>query len=761
MASNMETGLSVSSCPACFAKDPVVKHLDPLDTKELRITLHSSGETISFEDATKTYLQDHYPNLSCTTYRAPALHFYHTTGNLDLKTNDEVSEKEVAYRLQKDAVEKVVKCFYSWGCGHGEGMLVLSEYEMQDYLRCAVKTGSKKRKTIDGDHDVMVIKLNTGVTFVQVKAVQATSAWKTKRGQTKKAFEQVAKDEKAFHEMNADLDFISTVPVVGYVALPNLTRDHLSDMSMCDTHKRQVLTSEDLESTTEFNKSVGKRFKVEESFGSENYNDLCGRYVGLASTVNILTLPDAIKKTSAKVRNLLLTPEQIKIIADGNRRQFIFGDYGTGKSLVLAQMAQKIAKSEESEEGSGIVYVVSCTSINLSNRFDEEKSNKGCGLLRSPSLLVSQYRKLFSEPLSPSIKIMSIADLYRDCFPTTRYSYPTSNHNPYCQSFDPKLLAELTRRVMSEHPNAHIMWDEVPFDPRGWDWTQLESNIKSCTKNFVWVSIATDSYAEILSSSTSVVSRKHPSSFKVASLTICKRMTRNSFRFYKALKPPCKNKFFLSTSGNAVDGCVPQWYPVQNCFCGTTDPLSCTCIQTRFTHTLKHIWERLPEIDPSSVSFVVGDYGVNTNRFIKDVVERACKALQVPVEVTPSSDDDKRSEVVASGSKCRIVNIISYRGCESPVVIMVIVRKLPHSDTSPMMFYIEPSLYSMISRALGQIIIITLPHYLLFPPTESLVTNNDNDNEDRCYPDLEDLVEKNVLVKCQLPQLQADSTQAS
>ncbi|XP_033648130.1 uncharacterized protein LOC117307476 [Asterias rubens] len=807
MASNIEPVQSVR-CPACFAKDPVVRKLDPLDTQDLSIT--SSGKTILFKDATKIYLQDHYPNLSCTTYRVPAALFYNDDGNLDLATDEELFSnpnlfgkvkkttpaKEVARRFQKDAVEKVVKCFHAWGCEHGGGMMVLSEYDMGRYLK-AVKTGSKKWETIDGEHDVMVINLNHGVTFVQVKSVKTTSTDKTMWRQTQSAFKQVTKDEKAFREMNADLDFISTVPVVGFVALPNLTRDHLSKMVMCDAHKRQVLTSEDLESPTEFNESVGKRLQAGENLGLENYKELCGRYVGLASIVKIRTLPDAIKLTSAKVGKIRLTPEQNEIIKVGNRKQVIFGDYGTGKSLVLAKMAEKIAKSEE---GRGIIYVVSCTSINLSSRFDEETTHAGCGLLCSPSLLVSQYRKFFSEPMSPSIKIMSLADLYCDCFPITIYNYPTSNRNPFYQSFEPKLLAELTRRVMSKHPNAHIMWDEVPFTLGGLDWSHLESKTKSCIKNFVWVSIATESYAEFFLSTNSknLVLSRLPPSFQVACLTSCKRMARNNFRLYTALKPPCKNKFFLSTSGNAVDGGVPQWYPVHNCFCGTTDPLKCTCIQTRFTHTLKHMWERLPEIDPSSVSFVLGDYGVKTNRFLMDVVSKACKTLEIPSTcpspvspvrpVSPVSPEGKTllvwrdldprplmqetSEVVASGSKCRIVDIVSYRGCESPVVIMVIVRKLPHGwRERRMMIYAQSSLCSMISRALGQIFIITLPHYLLFPPPrESLsYTNNnnkknnktfvkhDNNDEDRCYPDLEDLVEKKYLVKCPLQKLHADT----
>ena len=107
-------------------------------------------------------------------------------------------------------------------------------------------------------------------------------------------------------------------------------------------------------------------------------------------------------------------------------------------------------------------------------------------------------------------------------------------------------------------------------------------------------------------------------------------MTRNGFRLYQALKPGHWDKnFYLTASGNAVDGGVPQWYPLQKCSCGIPDPLSCTCIQTRFTHTLKHIWGLLKNIDPSSVSFVLYDIDFNINRFLMDVVRKACKTLEI------------------------------------------------------------------------------------------------------------------------------------
>ena len=194
-------------------------------------------------------------------------------------------------------------------------------------------------------------------------------------------------------------------------------------------------------------------------------------------------------------------------------------------------------------------------------------------------------------------------------------------------------------------------------------------------------------------------------------------MTRNGFRFYQALKPSHIDKrTYQTASGNAVDGCVPRWYPLQKCSCGITDPLSCTCIQPRFTHTLKYIWGLLKNIEPSSVSFVLGDTDFDINHFLMNVVRKACKTLQIPVDASPTSDDDNHStqemsEVVASGSKCRVVDSVSYRGCESAVVIIVIEDKSTLSMVPDGRNVTQTNLPAMISRALGQIFIITFRRY--------------------------------------------------
>ncbi|XP_033629295.1 uncharacterized protein LOC117291589 [Asterias rubens] len=740
MASNIKPDLSFD-CPACIAKDPEVEHLKPLDTKDLSVTVQSSGKTLSFEEATKTYLQDHYSDLSCNTYRVPAAFYYYKSGNLDLKTNDEVSEGEVAKRFQREAVEKVVQRFYSWGCKHGEGILVLSEYDMRNYLK-GVKAGSKKRKTINGEHDVMVIKLNTVVTFVQVKSTgvksdKITSKETTMHSQTQTAFKQVAKDEKAFREMNADLDFISTVPVVCFVALPNMTRDHLSEIGMCNDHKGQVLTSEDLESPTEFNKRVGKCFKAEESLGLENYKELCGRYIGLASHVRIRTLPDAIEKTSAKVGKILLTPEQREMISVDNRRQVIFGNYGTGKSLILAKMAEKIVTS--GEELQGIVFVVSCTSINLDRAFEAESSEQSRFgfLLSSPSHLVSHLPNLFSKKMSPFIKIMSIADLVIYCFPDT---------DPYSERFSPALMAKLTRGVLSKHPNAHIMWDEVPFVLTP-DWTLLKDLCKQYPRTFVWVSASLVTYiGRDASDFKKSVEHELKPNFNVTLLNRCMRMTRKGFQLHQALKSHYWNPTLCPFArGNAVDGSDPQWYPLQKCSCGNTDLLRCTCFESQFTNTLERIWGLLLNIDPSHVSFIIGERKDNINRFLKDSVIKACQTLHIPVDALPTSDDDNHStqetsEDVAPGSTCRIMDSVSCRGCESPVVIIVIEDDLRIDFRDRYGYARRDHLQMMISRALDKIFIITLPQQDIDTLVEDYPPN--------CEPNCADLLSQNLIVKC-------------
>ncbi|XP_038047515.1 uncharacterized protein LOC119721510 [Patiria miniata] len=652
MASSPEPDSPIP-CPVCHAKEIKVSHLDPLEVQDLTITLPSTGEAISFKTATETFMQQHYPDLQKTSYRVPAAFFYDHKGDLDLETNEDIltsrdclrargsaarSPTEVVIdRFQKDAVEKVVRRLHAWSAGRGEGMMILSEYKMQDYLRVATKSAkSKKRKKLVGDHDVMVIHYESGVVvFVQVKSVRETSAWKTIRGKLKNAWEQAIKDEGAFRELNADMgDSISKVHVLRLVALPELSSSHLTSMGVCDSHRGSVLTKEILQSASVFDNWIIehliriKQQKDSTGFSLGTYTELCGRYVGLASVVRIRTLPDAVKKASAKTGKILLTPEQKEIIAVGSKRQIIMGEFGTGKSLVLAKMAEKIVGVQEGdcvdeEPKKNTVFIVSCTGVSHTRTMGR--------LRRSPCHLVAHLRNLIYDQ-SSSLKIMSVGGLFLYCYPEL---------DPYHQRLDPTKMSELTRKIMSMHPEMqiHIMWDEVPFIPK-WNWNPLKDLAEEHPETFIWVTIATGTYITMDSGSpTACVSQKIPSNFAVSHLKRCMRMTRNGFNFYRALQEHLGDKGCSSTiSGNAVHGGIPLWYSMPDCVCNTSEPLDCTCIQTRLTNTLERVWGLLKDINPSQVSIVVRDSEYQIDKFLFANVKQACRSLDIPEEQSPSTD---------------------------------------------------------------------------------------------------------------------------
>ncbi|XP_022080499.1 uncharacterized protein LOC110973748 [Acanthaster planci] len=727
MASSVPLDAAIP-CPVCNAKEVTVTHSQPLEVQNLNITLPSTGETISFQTATETFIREHYPDLNTTTYRVPSAFFYDHKGDLDLQTNEDIlnvtdhsrsrgsakrSPKEVVKdRFQKDAVEKVVRRFHTWGAGRGEGMLILSEYKIQDYLRLATRAaqaGRKNREKLVGDHDVMVIHFQSGVVvFVQVKSVQETSAWKTIRGKLKNAWEQTIKDEAAFRELNADIgDITSKVPVLRLVALPELSSTHLTSMAVCDLHTARVLTKEILGSASAFDTwlsehlSFAKQQIGEPGFSLEEYTQLCGRYVGLASVVRIRTLTDAVKKASAKTGKILLTPDQREIITTGNRRQIIMGEYGTGKSLVLAKMAERIVGEDKrgctGGEPEQMVFIVSCTGVSHTRTMGR--------LRQSPCHLVAHLRSLISDQ-SSSLKVMSVADLFLYCFPEC---------DPYLQRLDPAEMAQLTRKVMSLHPTVpiHILWDEVPFVPK-WDWTPLKDLGEEHPETFIWLTIATGTYISMDSGNpTFRVSERLPGNFTVSLLTRCMRMTRNGFNFYRALQDYLGDKGCSSTtSGNAVPGCIPLWYPMEDCVCKTTDPLKCTCIEARLTRTLKRVWGHLKDINPSQVSIVVRDSKDQIDKFLFTNVKKACECLNIPSEqCSPSNHSTPELKKEDSPTpKCQIVDIFSYKGCESPVVIFVTSYGWPlvwdHHGGRHGWDDISPQ----ISRALGQIILISWPN---------------------------------------------------
>ncbi|KAJ8042781.1 hypothetical protein HOLleu_09637 [Holothuria leucospilota] len=725
MAKNIDqpspTSLEVR-CPACgvvpkSCRYPVVEPSPDTVVKSPR-----SNEEMSFHEATIEYIRHYFPNLQHSTNRVPAALFYDTRGDLDLLTDEDIKSQNLepdkdllkgstkkcvgellVDRFQKDAVETIVSSLYAWGSARNEPMFILSEYKFANYCKYLNVWKSNK---VTGEHDVLIFHRKIGVILIEVKSVPTSAAWRTKRKNLKGAYEQLLRNEIAFREMNSKLDYVAKLPVLHLIALPNLEDSDLTGMNVCSAHRACVINRSTLTSADGVDNVFTSFFlesfsKCDPVLSAEQFEELCARYAGLASVVHVRTLGEAVKKTSVKMGKIFLNPEQLALLARPIPRHLVLtGEYGTGKSLVLKVLAEKLVE----EEKPCLVFIVSCTNTSHTRTMGRFR--------KSENHLVDHIKFLLrASNGNENISIWDVSDLVRYCFP---------EQDPFQKRLSPSLIVDIAKSLLAKHEieTIALLFDEVPFVPK-WDWTPVEKLCESNSTIYLWVSIATGTYAvKEGRNPIQVVTEKVPCGFQVFHLSRCMRMTRNGLRFYKALQEYLGDMAHLYVEyGNAVDGPIPRWYELPKCSCGSTNPFTCLCVQDRMVRTIQTVWAQLVGVEPSKVTFVVRDSVRTTDQFLSSLLVKSCDLLNIRMtsHLTSSTEKDNASLPFTSkrtSSKeqfCNLVDIFSFKGCESPVVIFITPFGWPlvweHHNGRHGWDDISPQ----ISRALGQIILITWP----------------------------------------------------
>lgn len=749
----------VIKCPACLA---TVRnhHFPPVEVEEeLDIRSPLTNEMMPFNDAIIAYIKHYFPTLHKSTYRVPAAMFYESKGDLDLWTNVDIASNKmptskgankkspnevIADRFQKDAVERVVSALYSWGVLRGEVMFILSEYKFQSYCKLSETMKSKK---INGEHDVLIFHRKLGIILVEVKSVTSERAFKTKRGNIRSAWEQALRNEIAIRDMNSALDFVAGIPAHQFIAFPNLNLDDLEAVNVCDYHMKRTLYSDNLRPFEKLNATLCSYLMEtasprDEAMTLDQYEQLCARYAGFASIAHVRTVGDAVKKTSAKMNKFFLNPEQVALLAVPVRRKLVLtGEYGTGKSLVLKVLAENLRDTDTNY----CVVLVSCTNVSHTRTMGRLRRSKNHLVEHIQQLLVPDTKFEASD-----IRVWSLSDLLQLCFP---------EKNPFSERLSPSLICEIVCSLTAMYPNKEIvlLLDEVPFVP-SWDWEPLEALCREYVDFHLWMTITTGTYAiRANEDPISVVKSNSPTGFHFVHLRRCMRMTCNGLRFYKALQALLGDNAHLSMEyGNAIEGPIPRWYELPSCNCRSMDPFDCKCIDRRMDKTLQCVWDQLVDINPSDVTFVVRDSVRDTDRFLNSLLVRSCQRLKIPLQSflsmsspsAPGDIDDKLS----CRMKCpKLVDIFSFKGCESPIVIFVTPFGWPlvweHNNGRHGWDDISPQ----ISRALGQIILITWPKeemdYFSLQAVEGTIesySQDEHDDTDKCEKDFVDAMVLNL-----------------
>ncbi|KAJ8023043.1 hypothetical protein HOLleu_38114 [Holothuria leucospilota] len=723
------------SCPMCKAKHPREpdRVLKTFNFNDYPVTL-PDGSEISFEEATTAYVETFFPDMDRKSYKVPAVFLYNHDDKVDHVPDDDVAmmsserikkgpvtEKKARSKIktelhiledrrQKDAVERVARTFYSWGSEQLGPMFVVSEFKFSNFLGNVNLRKEDKHEVIttDGEHDILIITKEYGVLFIQVKSVVGENY----REKIRKAYGQILKDKLVFTTMNRDLSFISDVPMSGFVAVPNLTKEEIAGVEFCKSHQQVILTDNDL-SEGLFKSWLASRFSKSGNTNIDKlshdddqllrYKLLSSRYVGLASIVKLRTLSDGIKKVAGKVERIMLNPEQKECLKQTAKKMILMGDFGTGKSLLLMKKAEKVMKEVAINEGS--VYVISFSVVSDGSGKVHDVTDNLVPYLQSINICKGEYSK--NMVLTSFRDHLKFINKYIDKFPF---------------KLTPEILCEVIKETHAIQGNCHFFLDEVPLCLGLCDsaWQSFERFCHEHESMFIWISIATCSFTLTDSIDFSNLNDYLPRTpFQKTILTRCMRTTRNSFKLLQAVREFNGDGLRkLTTCGNVVDGPRPLWLQIDRCLCGVgKDPYHCDCLaEVRLKSAFEKVLKRVEQVNRDGVTILLHglhDTSTKMTKFLAEAARKACDAANINYrwKITSLTCDKshKENEDDASKSAVTLVDLWSYKGNECKVVLFV------DPFNGPVMWRVNTLWHGWVDisiascRSLAQVIFITWP----------------------------------------------------
>ncbi|XP_071820172.1 uncharacterized protein [Apostichopus japonicus] len=600
------------------------------------------GEQTSFREATTEYIDEHFKDDG--VYRVPPFWFHtdaikrnsqKSKNDLTLYSDEELSELKtllkpkqieniLTVRNADRAVESVVKILQKWAEFSSENMFIFTNYKYQDYLN-NVKSNVLVTD-IKGDHDIMAISQKYGVLFFQVKSCELIdNNYLNLKHKAQNAMSQAMKDKFVFLQSNRDLPYVTVKsPIYGFAALPNLQEKDLKQCNLCVHHAAVILTAPALTNINQFSfwlknalYTVGRR-DHSDAFSHQQFREICGRYVGLASSVSVPTVASAIHKSGKKLSLSFLTPVQLRVRNSNRKFMIIAGDTGTGKSLILASKARQICQQSNTDEAKCKINIITCTDIN---------DSLFCAL--KMSYRSSQQLEKFLSNLK--IKISPFRVLHE---------------NEQGQNFKvtPELLLDTIRKLTKPQTSSggvqHIFMDEVPFELLKSAKELLEDEVENIPyESFVWMTVSTHTYrVDSRNCKDPRWIKDHmPSNFQFEYLDLVKRVPRSLFKIIKEIQAITGNGHSqFSKCGHVIDGLKPLLYRLQNCSCSLQqqepDYMRCACVEERIYQTFSRIFRDLVGVDNmNDITIVLHNFAIHGNSFkdLKHLLDKTFNRLGI------------------------------------------------------------------------------------------------------------------------------------
>ena len=234
---------------------------------------------------------------------------------------------------------------------------------------------------------------------------------------------------------------IGPLSICPFVALPGIPLEDVKEKTMFVNHEQEIgifLAQEDLADFSRFNKAIEKSHdfakRQQKHLGirletNQLQEQIFAECMASMTFIKNAFLPRLTNDEYTQVLSLFLNKEQYEVIQHPNKKLIVRGPFGSGKSIILEKIVEKLVLSMQKEGANGTIYYIMCEPY---------------------SLLEARMDEVFEElakRTDPSIKLVStnIHELLQMAHHTTPYNK----------------IEAVMRHCQSSDGIVHFLFDEV------------------------------------------------------------------------------------------------------------------------------------------------------------------------------------------------------------------------------------------------------------------------------------------------------------
>ncbi|CAG0894661.1 unnamed protein product [Darwinula stevensoni] len=358
---------------ACVRRLERIDAVDPRQSDRMKVRL-GGYEDFPFCEGAENYQKEHYPEAEKRAYSFPAGYVIKGKEQEELfkkvQTTKPTEKIDENLKIPKQFTAEAKVFDYLKEELTNTPSFITYGYDFSTTFYKAMGIAGKwtkkgethwKRKGFDvlrGELDVCGIFFDGSRVFLllfEVKSIKGTDNQQLLKDRAEGAVDQLKKCEQVLRQILGATTF-SDIFICSFVAFPYVSRRDVVASLKCDC-SANILTEDDLEARGTFRKFLERheitltRQATIIPAAEECYLDVMRTYLAASASVECMprTIGDLHKNIDERMQKalVLLTPHQRQILNEDHSVLFLTGGQGTGKTYLLLNRAERLARIEE------------------------------------------------------------------------------------------------------------------------------------------------------------------------------------------------------------------------------------------------------------------------------------------------------------------------------------------------------------------------------------------------------------------------------